>query len=432
MDTQGTYHGDSDLQLERIGVYYKEVGGRYIPRAIFTDMDPVMGPFLQGYPFGDLIQHQNRVFGQSEHDNYNWARGHYSENSALLAARVLEAVRREAESCDSLQGFQMTHGLYGGTGGGFGTRLLSHLHDDYPGCVVSTFSVASPPEHMHHDAPQQPYYYNGALSLHQMTENANLCFMMDNKGPDKIHHSKLSLTMPRFCANHYLSAAMVSATCCLRLPCTTNYDLHKLAGALVPFPRSHFLLFGVTPLSHLRELRQQEDWGLSPQERAQQPFDAQHTMCDVDPRLGRYLSCLYTHRGYRGQAALKEAEEEEEATRAIAASDWFVQDIQGKVHTTACPIPPRRIRCSRGLVANSTAIQQLWMKMADDFAGLFRTKAFLHKYLAEGMEEFEFAEAENNIRDLIANCQQLEAAPAPGDAQVTQQVEGAAGKAGCG
>ena len=35
IDPTGTYHGDSDLQLERINVYYNEAtGGRFVPRAI--------------------------------------------------------------------------------------------------------------------------------------------------------------------------------------------------------------------------------------------------------------------------------------------------------------------------------------------------------------------------------------------------------------
>ena len=34
IDLTGTYHGDSDLQLERINVYYNEATGRrYIPSA---------------------------------------------------------------------------------------------------------------------------------------------------------------------------------------------------------------------------------------------------------------------------------------------------------------------------------------------------------------------------------------------------------------
>ena len=37
----GTYHGDSDLQLERINVYFNEAtGGRYVPRAVLMDLEP--------------------------------------------------------------------------------------------------------------------------------------------------------------------------------------------------------------------------------------------------------------------------------------------------------------------------------------------------------------------------------------------------------
>jgi len=40
-NTLGTYHGDSDLQLERINVYFNEAtGGRYVPRAILMDLEP--------------------------------------------------------------------------------------------------------------------------------------------------------------------------------------------------------------------------------------------------------------------------------------------------------------------------------------------------------------------------------------------------------
>ena len=39
--TWGTYHGDSDLQLERINVYFNEAtGGRYVPRAVLMDLEP--------------------------------------------------------------------------------------------------------------------------------------------------------------------------------------------------------------------------------------------------------------------------------------------------------------------------------------------------------------------------------------------------------
>ena len=41
VDPTGAYCGDSDLQLERINVFYNEAsGGRYVPRAILMDLEP--------------------------------------------------------------------------------------------------------------------------------------------------------------------------------------------------------------------------------------------------------------------------------------------------------------------------------------------------------------------------------------------------------
>lgn len=39
--TLGNYVGDTDLQLERINVYYNEAsGGKYVPRAVLVDLEP--------------------------------------------------------------------------------------------------------------------------------------------------------------------------------------------------------------------------------------------------------------------------------------------------------------------------------------------------------------------------------------------------------
>merc|ERR1712038_213160 len=39
IDPSGSYAGTSDLQLERINVYYNEAsGGKYVPRAVLVDL----------------------------------------------------------------------------------------------------------------------------------------------------------------------------------------------------------------------------------------------------------------------------------------------------------------------------------------------------------------------------------------------------------
>ena len=102
VDPTGTYHGDSDLQLERINVYYNEAtGGRYVPRAILMDLEPGTMDSVRSGPYGQIFRPDNFVFGQTGAGN-NWAKGHYTEGAELIDS-VLDVVRKEAEGCDCLQ-----------------------------------------------------------------------------------------------------------------------------------------------------------------------------------------------------------------------------------------------------------------------------------------------------------------------------------------
>uniref|UniRef100_A0ABI8AKX0 Tubulin/FtsZ GTPase domain-containing protein n=1 Tax=Felis catus TaxID=9685 RepID=A0ABI8AKX0_FELCA len=97
IDPTGTYHGDSDLQLERINVYYNEAtGGKYVPRAVLVDLEPGTMDSVRSGPFGQIFRPDNFVFGQSGAGN-NWAKGHYTEGAELVDS-VLDVVRKEAES----------------------------------------------------------------------------------------------------------------------------------------------------------------------------------------------------------------------------------------------------------------------------------------------------------------------------------------------
>ena len=50
-------------------------------------------------------------------------------SGAELIDPILEIVRRQAEACDALQGFQLIHSLGGGTGSGLGSLLLSKFRE---------------------------------------------------------------------------------------------------------------------------------------------------------------------------------------------------------------------------------------------------------------------------------------------------------------
>uniref|UniRef100_A0A8C9N8Z9 Tubulin beta chain n=1 Tax=Serinus canaria TaxID=9135 RepID=A0A8C9N8Z9_SERCA len=208
IDPTGTYHGDSDLQLERINVYYNR-GGKYVPRAVLVDLEPGTMDSVRSGPFGQIFRPDNFVFGQSGAGN-NWAKGHYTEGAELVDS-VLDVVRKEAESCDCLQGFQLTHSLGGGTGSGMGTLLISKIREEYPDRIMNTFSVVPSPKVS--DTVVEPY--NATLSVHQLVENTDETYCIDNEALYDICFRTLKLTTPTYGdLNHLVSATMSGVTTC--------------------------------------------------------------------------------------------------------------------------------------------------------------------------------------------------------------------------
>ena len=57
------------------------------------------------------------------------------------------------------------------------------------------------------------------------------------------------------------------------------------------------------------------------------------------------------------------------------------------------------------MIGNNMGIQSVFKRIAEQFTAMFRKKAFIQAYLAEGMDEMEFTEAESNLNDLVSEYQ---------------------------
>ncbi|XP_068627379.1 tubulin beta-4A chain-like [Battus philenor] len=398
IDQTGHYRGDSELQLERIQVYYNEAadGNRYVPRAVLVDLEPGTMDAVRSSSYGHLFRPDNYVFGQSGAGN-NWAKGHYTEGAELVDS-VMDVVRKEAEPCDCLQGFQLTHSLGGGTGSGLGTLLLSKLREEYPDRIVNTFSVMPSPKVS--DTVVEPY--NATLSVHQLVENTDETFCIDNEALYDICFRTLRLASPTYGdLNHLVSLTMSGVTTCLRFPGQLNADLRKLAVNMVPFPRLHFFMPGFAPLT----ARNSQGYrALTVPELTQQMFSPTNMMAACDPRHGRYLTVAAI---FRGQMSMKEVDEQMLSVQDKNSS-YFVEWIPNNVKVAVCDVPPRGLKMAATFVGNSTAIQEIFKRISEQFTLMFRRKAFLHWYTGEGMDELEFTEAESNMNDLLAEYQQYE------------------------
>jgi tubulin beta len=399
INSEGLYEGDNEQLLERLDVYFNEAnGGKYVPRAVLVDLEPGTMDAIKAGPLGKLFRPDNFVFGQNGAGN-NWAKGHYTEGAELIES-VLEVIRKEAEGCDALQGFQLTHSLGGGTGSGMGTLLVSKIREEFPDRMLCTYSVMPSPKVS--DTVVEPY--NATLSVHQLLENADEVFCIDNEALYDICFRTLRLQNPAYSdLNHLVSEVMSGITCCLRFPGQLNSDLRKLAVNLIPFPRLHFFLIGYAPLSSKAAAGFRS---LTVPEVVQQMFDSKNMMAATDPRLGKYLTASVL---FRGKVSSKEIDQQMSNVQQ-KNSTYFVEWIPNNIKSSICDIPSKNAPVSATFIGNSTSIQVLFKRINDQFTAMFRRKAFLHWYTGEGMDEMEFTESESNLQDLVSEYQQYQEA----------------------
>merc|ERR1712094_121365 len=59
-------------------------------------------------------------------------------------------------------------------------------------------------------------------------------------------------------------------------------------------------------------------------------------------------------------------------------SSYFVEWVPNNIKSTVCDIPPKGLKMSTCFIGNSTAIQEMFKRVSEQFTGMFRRKAFLH------------------------------------------------------
>ena len=322
------------------------------------------------------------------------AKGHYTEGAELIDEAV-DIIRRETEGCDCPQGFQLTQSIGGGTGSGMGTLLLLKIRDNYPDRITATFCVYPSPKVS--DVVVEPY--NATLSIHQLLENSDETFVIDNEALFSISHNVLKQKEPKYAdLNWVISMTMCGITASLRFSGKLNGDLRKMGVNLVPFPRLHFFLLAQAPLFAPGQGAKVK---LTVQELTDQMWSSRNFLSNVKSEDGKYLTASC---GYRGPMATQEVDDEVAKIQQKMADD-FVTWIPNNIKSSIIVVPPEGTAMSGTFVANTTAIKGVFQRISAQFAKMYKRKAFLHWYKGEGMDEMEFQEADKNVRDLITEYQ---------------------------
>merc|ERR1711902_232294 len=270
--------------------------------------------------------------------------------------------------------------------GGMGTLLLLKLRDAYPDRILATFSVYPSPKVS--DTVVEPY--NAVLSSHQLLENSDETFVIDNEALYNINHNILKSKQPTYSE--------------------LNGDLRKLGVNLVPFPRLHFFLVSQAPLLGSDNKGYQL---VNVQELVNQGYSPRNFFSNVKPDDGKYMTASLI---FRGPMSSQEVDEVTDKRQKDNESD-YVEWIPNNMKTSIVERSPTDYESSCTFVSNTTALKGIFQRLATQFGAMYKRKAFLHWYKGEGMDEMEFQEADKNVRDLITEYQDKQ------DAQVQAEDE---------
>ncbi|KAK8108534.1 tubulin beta chain [Apiospora sp. TS-2023a] len=163
------------------------------------------------------------------------------------------------------------------------------------------------------------------------------------------------------------------------------------------FPRLHFLVAGSRPLLNRDGHPTTTNPIFGPENIRELLNPANLAIASGLPNGGRYLACSAI---FRGEAVrMQEVQDQLELNTIISSSsrstlnNWILP---------RCNVQATWASSSATLVGNSTVVRGVFGRSEEQFASMFRRKAYIWGYTSSHlMDEMEFVEAQSNVLDLM-------------------------------
>merc|ERR1712224_456631 len=130
-------------------------------------------------------------------------------------------------------------------GAGMGTLLISKIREEYPDRVMATYSIVPSPKVS--DTVVEPY--NCTLSVHQLVENSDFSFALDNEALYDICFRTLSSRPRRTATSTIWSLPASRASRAPSVSPASSTATFASSVRTLPFPRLHFFMNGFAPLT---------------------------------------------------------------------------------------------------------------------------------------------------------------------------------------
>lgn len=372
LEPDGSYHGTSAHQLDRISTYYTErSNGKYFPRSILLDLDQCVIDSIVSGAHSNFYKPDNIITGRGGIGN-NWAKGYYGEGYELME-EAIDVIRKEIEGCNCFQGFEISHSIGSGTGGGMGALLLETMQEEYNDKMIQDYSIIPSPNYSVNIL--EPI--NSILSLNKMINLSNyLVYVIQNEALFNIFTNQFKIPKPSYDdINSLISSFMSGVSCGIRFPGEQTTTIRKLATNLVRFHPSHFIIPSYGPITPKDNLQYQK---ITVKDLIRKIFDMSNMMAQCG-RIGRFYSAVTI---FRGNCSIEEIDKE-----LINYTVYFMEYLPCNLLTFSCDVPPIGVNKAASFMVNSSAMEGVLNDISEKYEEMNRRKAFLHLYTEEGMDE---------------------------------------------
>jgi tubulin alpha len=378
--------------------FFEETGsGQYVPRNIFADLEPNVIDEVRNSEEASMFHPEFLLSGKEDAAN-NFARGHYTVGKTLID-KVNDRLRKLVDACANLMGFVISHSVGGGTGSGMGALVLERMAVDYRKKSKLGFELYPSPALS--TAVVEPY--NALLSTHWLLDHTEVSLLLDNEAIYDLVIKKLGIQHPSYDnLNRLITKVISSMTASLRFEGELNVDLNEFQTNLVPFPRLHFMITSLAPISNAEGFDTAPKDTRSMSDACFQPSSFFVKFNAWEPKEDKYMAVSLN---YRGDVMSKDSNATAQWLKSadkITFVEWCPTGF--KVGLNAQPPAVTEyddvVVFERNVVmiGNNTAISRVFSdRISKKFDLMYSQRAFVHWYVGEGMEEGEFAEAREDV-----------------------------------